>query len=135
MSIKSDLRTLLKAQTAITGTLADVAGIYVLNAPQDAKLPHIVLTTTSTDYMAALDGTPTLKFEDLDIDCKAQSQAKAEDTLDAVAEFMDDYTGAAGDSTIRASVIQGQGDDYVPDGEGKDTGTYFETLELTLQYE
>lgn len=135
MSIKTDLRILLKAQLVITNTLADATSVYVVKAPQGAKLPHIVLTTTATDYLPALDGTPTLKHEGIDIDCLATSQAKADATLKAVATFIDDYTGVAGNSTIRAVVIDGQADDYVPDGEGKDTGVFYETLDLTVQYE
>ena len=135
MSIKTDLRTLLKAQISITNTLFSSTSVYVVKVPQGSELPHIVLTRGSTDFLPTLDATSGLQFEAVDIDCKARNQEDAEDTADAVKTFIDDYTGTAGNSTIRAIVMQDQSDDYVADGEGKDTGVHWETLDVMVQSE
>lgn len=135
MSIKTDLRTLLKAQAAITTRLADNKSVYVgSNAGQKSQLPHIVISTNSTDPLGTLEETEGLKFEDIDIDCKATAQAKAGALADAVSGFLKDYTGTAGDSSIKAVIWNDQSDDYVPDGEGTDTGVYYETLDFSIQY-
>lgn len=135
MSLKTDLRTLLIAQSAITDTLAGTSAVYVGNAGQGQALPHIVLTTTTTDFLTHLGTTAGLKFEDIDIDCKAATQVEANATAAAVKTFIDDYTGSTTSFTIRAVVMQGQTDDYVPDGEGKNTGVFYETLDVNFQYE
>ncbi|MEO1994943.1 MAG: DUF3168 domain-containing protein [Planctomycetaceae bacterium] len=130
--MRSGLVSLLANESTITAIVS--SRIYISKAPQGAGLPHIVITQIGSDEFPALDGTPSLRFVDFDIDCKADRSVTAETLSKAVRAFIDDYTGTAGLQTIGAVLLNGESTDYEPPQDGSDTGIHTALLDVNIQY-
>lgn len=138
MAIEIGLRQLLLSESSITSKLNQtnprLKGIYNDTVPQQAQPSYIVLTELRGDNLLALDGTGGLKFRDFDIDCKANTRVKAKALAKAVSDFLENYTGSAGDDTINAVLWNDETDEFEPDEQGSDGGVFVTTLDFTIQY-
>jgi hypothetical protein len=131
-TIDTDLRLLLASEPTIS-VWTDTR-VFCERAEQGATEPYIVISDLSEDPLLALDGTYGLSFRDYDIDCYASSFPRAKLLANAVKVFLDDYTGAAGTSTIQAVLYQGQTGGYVDPEDGQRLGLFLTTLEFQIQY-
>lgn len=130
--MRSGLVALLTGESTISSLVS--SRVYISKAPQTAPLPHIVITQMSSDELPAMDGTPGLRFVDFDIDCRADRSVEAETLGNAVRVFIDDYTGAAGDDTIQAVLLNDESTTYEPPTDGSDKGVHVTLLDVTIQY-
>lgn len=132
MAIGEGLRTLLLAEGTITALCS--TRIYLGRAPQKPTLPYLVMTNLRTDPLKALDGTYGMGTKDFDLDCVAATQPGAQALADAVMEYLDDYTGAAGSHTINAVLINDQSEDAIEPADSSDTWSHVVTVDATLHY-
>lgn len=142
MSIKTGLRTLLLAESTVTALCpsqtikgASRGSIFVRKAEQGAKPPFIIITRIDNDPLLALDGTYGMESSEVDIDCYEYTDVKAEALADAVSDYLDDFSGAAGGSdTIDAVLLESRNDFEVPEDDGSDRVRYVVTLSFTIQH-
>ncbi len=130
--MKSGLISLLKGETTISSI---TSRIYVTRAPQTATMPYIVIELTDTEEFGSLDGTGALRRVTFAIDCQSDLSTEAEDLGEAVREFIDDYTGAAGTYTIDAVNLQQEVSDYDPPKDASEKGTHTVTLLVDIFYQ
>ncbi len=117
-------------------TISDIVGsrVYVSKAPQKATLPYIVITQMSSEEFKTLDNTGNLRAIDFDIDCKSDRSVTAETLGNAVRVFVQDYTGAAGEETIEAVLLNDESTDYEPPTDASDVGIHTVLLDVTIQF-
>ena len=131
--MKSGLVSLLTGEATVSAICG--SRVYVNRAPQNAIFPHVIITQMSSEENGTLDGgSGQLRFLDFDIDCKAKSSVQAESLCNAVRVFIDDYSGTAGSSTIKAVSLNDESDDYEPPQDGSDVGVFVVTLDVTIQF-
>lgn len=133
MSILTGIRTLFLAEETITDLVA-TNGVHVNTIPQSAADPYVLLTLMSQDNALRLEGTGGLLFTDIDIDCKAVTHAKASALADAIEAYFGDYTGAAGDQTVGAVLLNDRDDDYEAPQNKTDKGLHVVTLDVQVQW-
>jgi hypothetical protein len=131
--MKSGLVALLSTEATITAICG--TRVYVTKAPQKAVFPYVIITQMSSEENASLDGaTGKLRFITFDIDCKSKTSVQAESLGNAVRTFIQDYTGAAGNFTIGAVIMNDESDSYEPPDDGSDVGVHVVTLDLDVQF-
>jgi len=131
--MKSGLVALLSTEATITAICG--TRVYVTKAPQKAVFPYVIITQMSSQENASLDGaTGKLRFITFDIDCKSKTSVQAESLGNAVRTFIQDYTGAAGNFTIGAVIMNDESDSYEPPDDGSDVGVHVVTLDLDVQF-
>ena len=131
--MKSGLVALLSTEATITAICG--TRVYVTKAPQKAVFPYVIITQMSSEENASLDGaTGKLRFITFDIDCKSKTSVQAESLGNAVRTFIQDYTGAAGNFTIGAVIMNDESDSYEPPEDGSDVGVHVVTLDLDVQF-
>jgi len=131
--MKSGLVALLSTEATITAICG--TRVYVTKAPQKAVFPYVIITQMSSEENASLDGaTGKLRFITFDIDCKSKTSVQAESLGNAVRTFIQDYTGAAGNFTIGAVIMNNESDSYEPPDDGSDVGVHVVTLDLDVQF-
>lgn len=131
--MKSGLVSLLAGES----TISSICGsrIYINKAPQKATFPQLVITQMSSEENGTIDGgSGQLRFLNFEIDCRALTSVQAEALGTAVRTFLDDYSGAAGSSTIGAVIMNDESDDYEPPQDGSDVGVHVVTLDLDVQF-
>lgn len=135
MSIESDLRTLLLAQSSITAVVG-AGNVHCGWEPQEKNLPYIVLTVMGKEGNTTLDGgTDLLQFVDFEIDCYGKTYGQAKDLCGIVRAFIKDFSGATGGTqTIGAVLIDDESDDVIAPTDGSDAKRFLTTLELTIHY-
>jgi hypothetical protein len=131
--MKSGLVSLLSSESTITAICS--TRIYIGKAPQTASFPHVIITQMGTNENVSLDGASgKLRFITFDIDCKSKTSVQAESLGNAVRTFIQDYTGAAGNFTIGAVIMNDESDGYEPPDDGSDVGVHVVTLDLDVQF-
>ena len=131
--MKSGLVALLSTESTITAICS--TRVYVSKAPEKALLPYIIITQMSSEENPSLDGASgKLRFITFDIDCKSKTSVQAESLGNAVRTFIQDYTGAAGNYTIGAVIMNDESDSYEPPQDGSDVGVHVVTLDLDVQF-
>lgn len=132
--MKTGLRKLLLSVNDITSIVGD--RVFVTRIPQsvDPDVEHILITQMSSEENKSLDGTSELRFLDFDIDCKANTSAKADKLSKVVREFLKDYVGPAGDQTISAVLLGVEQDGYEPPTDGSGEGLFVSLLDFEIQY-
>jgi len=131
--MKSGLVALLSTEATITAICG--TRVYVTKAPQKAVFPYVIITQMSSQENASLDGASgKLRFITFDIDCKSKTSVQAESLGNAVRTFIQDYTGAAGNFTIGAVIMNDESDSYEPPDDGSDVGVHVVTLDLDVQF-
>ena len=138
MSISSDVATLLRGQTSVrTSITGKDVGVYPVGVPQGKTPPLVLVTTLSTEFHKTLDnpgGVATdLHKATLDVDCKGATPVIVAKLKKAVSAFLGDYSGAAGDSTIKSVEVEDCGDD-VETPEDAGAPIYVETLAVEVMY-
>ncbi len=97
--------------------------------------PYVVITDIRKDTMLTFDGTYGMTATEIDIDCYGFSEPSARALSDTIRQFIDDYTGAAGDSdTINAVLWQDRGYSYDYPAEGRDTRYHTITDSFLIQH-
>ena len=129
--IITSLRTLFKASTSINPLVSEV---YVNAAKESAALDYLLLTEIASDFNLRLDGTGGVVFTDVDVDCKAATYVKAQTLADTVKDYFQDFTGAAGDDTVKAVLLNGERSDYEPPQDKSDRGKHVITLDFNVQW-
>ena len=131
--MKSGLVALLSTESTITAICS--TRVYVSKAPEKALLPYIIITQMSSEENPSIDGASgKLRFITFDIDCKSKTSVQAESLGNAVRTFIQDYTGAAGNFTIGAVIMNDESDSYEPPQDGSDVGVHVVTLDLDVQF-
>ena len=131
--MKSGLVALLSTEATITAICG--TRVYVTKAPQKAVFPYVIITQMSSQENVSLDGASgKLRFITFDIDCKSKTSVQAESLGNAVRTFIQDYTGAAGNFTIGAVIMNDESDSYEPPDDGSDVGVHVVTLDLDVQF-
>ena len=130
--MRASLVTLLNAQSSITDLVS--TRIYIDKAPEGCALPYIVILQHGSDEFMTSDNTGNLRGIDFSIICRAQRSITSESVADAVREFVQDYSGAAGSETISAVVFEGVSDQFEPPVDGSDIGKHASTLDLQILY-
>jgi hypothetical protein len=130
--MRASLVTLLNAQSSITDLVS--TRIYIDKAPEGCALPYIVILQHGSDEFMTSDNTGNLRGIDFSIICRAQRSITSESVADAVREFIQDYSGAAGSETISAVVFEGVSDQFEPPVDGSDIGKHASTLDLQILY-
>ena len=131
--MKAGLVFLLSAESTITSICS--TRIYVGKAPEQATLPHVIITQLGSEENGSIDGlSGRTRFVTFDIDCKSKTSVQAEALANAVRVFLDDYTGTAGAFTIGAVLMNGESDDYEAPTDGSDIGVHVVTLDCEIQY-
>lgn len=131
--MKSGLVALLSTEATITAICG--TRVYVSKAPEKALLPYVIITQMSSEENASLDGASgKLRFITFDIDCKSKTSVQAELLGNAVRTFIQDYSGAAGNYTIGAVIMNDESDSYEPPQDGSDVGVHVVTLDLDVQF-
>lgn len=130
MSIQAGLRAAMLAEATIT---AITSNIFVTAIRQDAALPNITLIKTNIDPNNHLGGAGDLRFADFDIECRATTEKGAIDLAKAVSDAFEDFTGAMGSNTCKASLYLDSEDDheYLDDGS---IGQFLTTVYFQFQY-
>jgi hypothetical protein len=131
--MKSGLVALLSTESTITAICS--TRVYVSKAPEKALLPYVIITQMSSEENPSIDGASgKLRFITFDIDCKSKTSVQAESLGNAVRTFIQDYTGAAGNFTIGAVIMNDESDSYEPPQDGSDVGVHVVTLDLDVQF-
>lgn len=131
--MKSGLVALLSTESTITAICS--TRVYVSKAPEKALLPYVIITQMSSEENSSLDGASgKLRFITFDIDCKSKTSVQAESLGNAVRTFIQDYSGAAGNYTIGAVIMNDESDSYEPPQDGSDVGVHVVTLDLDVQF-
>lgn len=131
--MKSGLVALLSTESTITAICS--TRVYVSKAPEKALLPYVIITQMSSEENPSIDGASgKLRFITFDIDCKSKTSVQAESLGNAVRTFIQDYTGAAGNYTIGAVIMNDESDSYEPPQDGSDVGVHVVTLDLDVQF-
>ncbi len=134
--IVAGLRAVLIANTGINTLVS--GRVWSKVAQQGGALPHILLHRMSEDHNltlgTALADSAELIFADFDIDCKADTPQAAEALAALVRALIRDYTGAMGDCTCEAVLLNDVSDDYEEPQNKGEQGRYVTTLEVQIQY-
>lgn len=134
--IVAGLRAVLVANAGINA-LVD-GRVWSKVARQGGALPHILLHRMSEDHNLTLgptlDDSAELIFADIDIDCKANTPEEAATLAGLVKTLIDDYTGAMGDCTCEAVLLNDVSDDYEEPQNKGEQGRYVTTLDVQIQY-
>lgn len=81
------------------------------------------------------DPVSGLRALELDIDVYCYDEPTGRSATDTIRAFFDDYTGAAGSSTIRAVLWQDESYFYLKPDEGRDTKFHVSTTSYLVQFE
>jgi hypothetical protein len=122
MSISEDFRTYALTQATITA----VVGSRIVQAPVhiDAPLPLIVFRRGSALTDPVLSGAGGLTESQLDVECVADTQDRAEDLSDVLHGLIQAYRGTWGSSSILGVFVESQTDDYQFMADGNDQPLY-----------
>jgi hypothetical protein len=131
--ISRGLKTLLLAQAAITNIVG--TRISVSAAKQGTTRPYIVIDRMSDEKVKDLDGIQTARECEIDIECWAATPESAASLAEVVSDFLDDYTGAAGDENILAAHHAGDTDNYVSPTSGGEITEFVTILNFEFMYE
>lgn len=133
MSIQSGIQAVLLGITAITDLTEN---IFVNSIPQQRQLPCIVIRKTGGDNNNTLDGgdMDDMRSAFIDLECIATDEGTAIDLAETVLEQICDYTGAADDQTILATIHQDEDDDVEATDNGADRQYHTETISFLFQY-
>jgi len=142
MAIELGLRALLLAQSPITAlcppqTIRGITYDGIFNEhPVEGFLPPFVLVAQmSFDPLLHLGSTGGLADTEFDIDCYSRSYPGAMALADQVQDFLEDYTGPAGDDdTIKAVLLQGRRYDKVIEGQGADQRQHVISVSFQIQH-
>lgn len=131
--ISKGLRTLLLAQSSITDIVGD-DGIFVTAATQGTTQPYIIIDRMAGSKFKGLDGNQGTKRAEIDIECWHNTPSDAAALADIVSDFLDDYTGAAGDATIKESTQVDDVDNYEPPKVGQAISEFVTILNYEFIY-
>ncbi|MCA9052985.1 MAG: DUF3168 domain-containing protein [Planctomycetaceae bacterium] len=131
MAVGEGIRTRLLAVSGVTDI---TSAVYVSDTPQSATEPRIEVHELNLDPMVVMEGTSGLRSATIDIDCKSTTPVKAKALADAVEAAFNDFTGAAGDITVKAVVFQDRSDSTEAPSSGSQKSVYVTTLDYLVQY-
>jgi len=115
-------------------TITDItSNIFVTAIRQDVELPYITLIKTNLEPNNHLGGAGDLRFADFDIECRATTEKGAIDLAKVVSDAFEDFTGAMGDHTCKASLYLDSEDDVEDIGNGS-IGQFLTTVYFQFQY-
>lgn len=135
MAITQGIVALFKAEASITSLLDTTAAIANDTIDQGISLPHISISGISEDYMGTLTSSiGSLRSREIDIDCVAESKVEADSIADAVEAYFGDFTGTAGDHTIKAVLLQDRGEDKIPVNQASQRFKYVTTVTAQVMY-
>lgn len=130
--ISKGLRTLLLAQSTITDVVDQK--IFVGAATQGTEQPKIIIDRMNGEKFKGLSGYLGTKRAEMDIECWHNTQGEASALADIVSDFLDDFTGAAGSTTIKESTHAGEADNYPTPPGGAHIGEWVTILNYEFIY-
>ena len=136
------IRTLLLAEATITAVLPSqiinrvtVPSIFVDNPIQRAQPPFCVINGITEDPMLTLaEANFGLRTSEVDIDVWAYDEPTGRSAMNTIRTYFDDFSGTAGDYTIKAVLWQDEAYRYVRLDEGRDTRFHVSTTSYLVQY-
>lgn len=135
--IRGGLRTILLGEATVTA-IVGATGVHVGRAPQGTGIPRCEIQLADEDENLTLEGKLSDANEvfstHIDIDCKAPTEARAATLARAVAAFLRDFTGAAGDQTIEAVNLNDKGTSIENPIDASDQARHAMTLEFTIHW-
>lgn len=135
--IRGGLRTILLGEATITA-IVGTSGVHVGRPKQGLGIPRCEIQLTDENENLTLDGKLSDANEifstDIDIDCKGPTEHDAATLARAVAAFLRDYTGAAGDQTITAVNLNDKGTSIEDPIDASDQARHAMTLEFTIHW-
>jgi len=135
--IRGGLRSVLLGEATITSIVGS-SGVYVGRPPQDAVTPRVEIQLADEDENLTLDGKQSDAAEvfssAIDFDCKGKTEFAADTLATAVADFLRDYSGAAGDQTIEAVNLNNKGTSVEQPIDASDQARRATTLETTIHW-
>jgi hypothetical protein len=140
-SVSQNLRLFLQSDTTIAKKVGlrihqnHVPMVKINGVPTiDMRGEYLWFGRDSAESERALDDAvgeaPFRYFYDVEV--VGRTPTGAESLADAVFARCDSYTGAFGDTTVRAIFVTKQNADYVPRNVGGDTGMHVETMRLEV---
>lgn len=137
MPIETGLQAILAGEATINTLLRTTSSVYIGQAPQQETGPYIEIHVLGFDPYLHLGTTGGMGASTIDIDCKGKMGANGDvprAIADAVQAFIDDYSGAAGDHTIDAVLLENRkGEVEQPDGK-QERGRWVETIDVMIQW-
>ena len=132
--MKGNLRTLLLSQSSVTD-IVGASGVFIRHAPQGQALPYVVINQEGSDEFNTLTETGRFRAVDYEFDCKGRTGEQAAQIAETVRDFIQDYSGPAGDQTIDAVILDEEFDSVEKPIDGSDKKTFVVTLAMTIQYQ
>lgn len=131
MSLTEELVTWLPANVSALSSVP----CYRQHAPQGTTGSHVVVSRDDEDPNNSLDGAGGTKSAEITIECKAGNPNAAETLANVIIADLEPYSGAMGDVTCKAVILQNTGDSAEASRSGKDIDRYVTTIDLTIHYE
>lgn len=131
--ISVGLQTLLLAQSSVTD-IVGTAGVFVTIAKQSASKPYVVIDRVNDEKHGTLGGYLGAKHCEVEIECWDTTPQDAAALADIISDFLDDYTGTAGDETILESTQVDHGDNFSKPKDNSEVSEYVTTLYFEFQY-
>lgn len=133
MSIQSGIQAVLLANTTIS---ALTTSIYVNSIPQNRQLPAVVIRKTGGDNNPTFDGgdMDSMRSAFIDLEVIATNAETAINIAETILDEIQDYTGAADDQTIVATIHQDEDEDVEASESGADKQYHTETISFLFQY-
>jgi len=132
MSLKTDLVAFLLGESAIT----DVFGtrVYSQFAPTSSGKPYITIQRLDSPGTYHMDGESGIAKPFFQIDVWAADSASAETGAEALRNVLGGYRGTMGSTDIRRAFLYNQRDDFIPNDDGSQGGTFRISMDFTIWY-
>lgn len=131
-NIQEDLRTFIRASTAIT----DIVGtrVHYNYAPAVSVKPLIWFRVKSDKEPLTLDNVGGMHEAMVDIECVGADPDEMLDLADVVKSRFHGYTGAVGSHSCKAAFMSDKDDEYIPKSSQADEGSHIASFTLDLWY-
>ena len=133
MSIRTDLKTHLEAQTGITNLVS--TRIFGIKRPQKNRtLPAITYERLSGGHDHTLSSAAGSAMPRFRIHCWATTYVGADTLAEAVRNEMQGFSGAMGSTTTHSVILEDESDEYEDPEDASDQGVYGIALDYLIRY-
>lgn len=136
MSFRSDLRTFLLADGAISGLIG--TRLYPRTLPQKPVLPAATEQVISGDREYAMDGPTGRAKPRVQYDFYALTALEADELFDAFEARLSGFQGVVGGHTIQGAFLEAERDGYedgADAGTGSGAGLYRRSADFFIHYQ
>lgn len=104
-NVADGYRTYLLTKSTVTDVLGTTSGIFHDNAPQGVTYPIVVLHKIDDVPVQALDGPIDKARALVQVDCRANTRAAADNLGEQIRLVTDNYSGTMGTHTVTSAVV------------------------------